>query len=179
VTTSSPTLTLARLREANTRRCPAFGHTIEEWAPERWALALLGEVGELANEVKKLIRGDGSKAAAAAEIADVLIYHDALAASTRVEPDNPDLSFDQIATDVARRSDCIFDAEHATRSLGEGIGQVLYALRIGNRHYLAIGMCRIVWCTVAIAAELGIDPDQAVIDKFNAVSRRVGSEVTL
>jgi len=176
---STPQLTLASLREANVRRCEAFGHAVEQWSAIRWALALFGEAGELANAVKKLIRGDGSKAAVAEEIADVLIYHDLLGARMNMTADEPSWSFDQVATEIARLSDCPIDVEHAVGLLGEAIGFTLYALRHEQHQHLPLAMCRVIWTTLALAAELGIDPDQAVIEKFNAVRRKVGSEVML
>lgn len=79
-------LNLAELRRTNVVRCEkAFHKSVDEWSPERWALAMCGEAGEVANAVKKLIRGDGSVEAIADEIADVIIYGDLLAARLGID----------------------------------------------------------------------------------------------
>ena len=53
-------LSFAQLRRANTERCapPWFRETIDEWSPCDWVTALVGEVGEAANLIKKVHRGD-------------------------------------------------------------------------------------------------------------------------
>lgn len=71
------------------RNKQAFGHSIEDWNLEKWCLAVVGEAGELAAEVKKLISGhwcgntdlDGSgmddvRAMIGDEAADIAIYLD-------------------------------------------------------------------------------------------------------
>lgn len=89
----NPQLTFALLREANTQRLPTFknargelAHTEpdgSDWSPSDWSNALAGEVGELANLIKKVRRGDFTLAqardAVAKEIADVATYLDLLA----------------------------------------------------------------------------------------------------
>jgi len=78
---------LHQLRIQNAKRCPAFGHTIEDWELPRWGNALAGEVGELCNIIKKLDRGvkfdrDGMTPLTvnqlADEAADIVIYLDLL-----------------------------------------------------------------------------------------------------
>lgn len=75
-------LTFRQLQEANYRRCPEFGHTVEEWSPERWLMAVTGEVGEIASGIKKIVRGDKDAPTwkdIGYEIADSIIYLDLLA----------------------------------------------------------------------------------------------------
>lgn len=77
---------LKQLQRANKERCPEFGAgTIEEWPIEKWMLAITGEVGEMANLIKKKIRGDKVDHRDGKEItpeligeeaADILIYLD-------------------------------------------------------------------------------------------------------
>lgn len=58
MSTAAP-LTFAALRKANTERCnSAFNHKLGDWSLTDWACALAGEVGEAANLIKKLRRGD-------------------------------------------------------------------------------------------------------------------------
>ena len=85
-------LTFGALRRANIARVRLFlnskgqlAHTdgVMDWSPNDWMTALCGEVGELANLLKKVRRGDFSPAEAhkqiSDELADVQIYLDLLA----------------------------------------------------------------------------------------------------
>lgn len=86
-------LSFRTLRKANLARLPHFrnakGETVHEigdgydWSPSDWVCALVGEVGKLANLVKKIHRGDLSyydaKRDLEDEIADVQTYLDLLA----------------------------------------------------------------------------------------------------
>lgn len=93
-------LTFDALRMANVTRIPLFrgrlgqvAHPPEkwrdfgvpgsDWTPAQWLQAVVGELGELANVMKKNDRGDlteaGFRMMARQEIADVLIYLDILA----------------------------------------------------------------------------------------------------
>lgn len=72
---------LEHLRTANIHRCPAaFGHDIDDWAPEQWTNALAGEVGELCNLIKKKYsrHEDIPRDDIEDEIGDVLTYLDIL-----------------------------------------------------------------------------------------------------
>jgi len=83
-------LTFAELREANKARLPLFknakgqpAHSIpdgSDWSIGEWTNATLGELGEFANIVKKVQRGDltfeEAKPALAKELADVQTYLD-------------------------------------------------------------------------------------------------------
>lgn len=85
-------LSLFQLRNANTKRLPLFknkkGEIVHnedgsDWKLSAWCNALTGEVGEAANIIKKIERGDFSLAEArqelGKELADVLTYLDILA----------------------------------------------------------------------------------------------------
>lgn len=80
-----------QLRRANIRRCDLSFHPVEDWSPSEWSNAVAGEAGEVSNLTKKLKRGDKitfdkgqeiplNAATIGAEIADVIIYADLLAA---------------------------------------------------------------------------------------------------
>lgn len=100
------------LRRANEGRCrpPYFKHTIKSWTPCKWTTALAGEVGEAANIIKKVHRGDYTldemmpgptaitmtaalegghvvtvREAIARELADVICYVDLLAARLDID----------------------------------------------------------------------------------------------
>ncbi len=75
-------LTFEQLREANARRNQDAFPTCRDWSATDWVLAITGEVGELANLVKKQKR-DGMtverQQEIAKELADVVLYADLLA----------------------------------------------------------------------------------------------------
>lgn len=77
-------LPLGNLRAANVQRMartPAFAQC-QTWNEADWFMALAGEVGELANLLKKRKRGIGQVPTdkdIASEMADILIYLDLLA----------------------------------------------------------------------------------------------------
>lgn len=86
-------LSLNALRAANVARLPLFRNARGEvahaepdggdWALSAWCNAVLGELGELANLIKKIERGDCTleekRADVGKELADVLTYLDILA----------------------------------------------------------------------------------------------------
>lgn len=91
-------LTFKILREANRKRLPKFRnakgeltHTVDngtDWALSKWANAVLGELGEAANIIKKIERGDFTLEQARGdlekELADVITYMDILACAAGV-----------------------------------------------------------------------------------------------
>ena len=92
-------LSFRTLRDANEQRLPLFknaqGETAHEktdgsdWSIAEWLQAAVGEVGELANVLKKVRRGDltmdEAKADISKELADVVIYWDILAKQLGVD----------------------------------------------------------------------------------------------
>jgi NTP pyrophosphatase (non-canonical NTP hydrolase) len=93
MTETKTDLTFAQLRVASLKRCPLFRNAkgqlchpngVMDWSPDRWMTALVGEVGEAANDIKKVNRGDLSLEEAlpkiGSEIADAQTYLDLLAA---------------------------------------------------------------------------------------------------
>lgn len=91
-------LTFNTLRSANVKRLPMFKNSKggpahskadgSDWSLGEWCNAVLGELGEAANIIKKVQRGDLSlaeaKASLADEYADVVTYMDLLAFRTGV-----------------------------------------------------------------------------------------------
>ncbi|MBX2803044.1 MAG: MazG-like family protein [Myxococcales bacterium] len=83
-------LTFAELRRANLARVSEFGHGgLREWGLAQWSNACLGELGEAANLIKKVERGDCTlgevREELAKEFADVVCYLDLLAARAGVD----------------------------------------------------------------------------------------------
>ncbi len=86
-------LTFDKLREANIARLPQFKNSKggpahsepdgSDWCLGQWSNAVLGELGEAANIIKKVDRGDltldEARPALAKEFADVQAYLDILA----------------------------------------------------------------------------------------------------
>ena len=86
-------LTFAEFAEANLSRCESLGgfkHQLDSWSTSDWMTALVGEVGEAANVVKKLNRHrDGIpgnkqsfhelRAQLRKELGDVFVYLDLMA----------------------------------------------------------------------------------------------------
>ncbi len=87
------TMTFAILRQANVARLPRFKNRLglpahskadgSDWVLSTWCNAVLGELGELANLIKKVERGDltidEAREALGKECADVATYLDILA----------------------------------------------------------------------------------------------------
>lgn len=92
-------LTFAALRAANTSRLPLFRNPLGEpaharpdgsdWSLGDWCTATIGELGEAANILKKIRRGDltleQARPALAAELADVQCYLDHLASQAGID----------------------------------------------------------------------------------------------
>lgn len=78
-------LSFRTLRGANTQRIKAskFRRCEDEWTPAHWMQATVGELGELANLLKKVDRGDFTldevRQEIADEFADVQTYLDIMA----------------------------------------------------------------------------------------------------
>lgn len=97
-------LTFARLRAANSQRVTHFRdakgrishESIDDWTPSDWIMAVTGELGELANLLKKVRRGDFDQSEVQSEIADeladVAIYLDLLALRLGVRLDEAIIS---------------------------------------------------------------------------------------
>ncbi len=92
-------LTFNSLREANTTRLPTFKNAKGEpahsepdgsdWKLSAWCNAVTGELGEAANIIKKVERGDltldEARPMLAKEYADIVTYLDILAFRTQVD----------------------------------------------------------------------------------------------
>lgn len=83
------TLTFAELRGPNVQRCEEYFQSCKDWTISDWLMAITGELGELANVLKKIRRGDftveDKREELAKEIADVNIYLDLLAAKLNID----------------------------------------------------------------------------------------------
>lgn len=72
---NSPDLTLNELRDANRKMSSDAFKSSKKWKSADWALATMGELGELCNMFKKRSRGENiSQEDIEHEFADILIY---------------------------------------------------------------------------------------------------------
>jgi NTP pyrophosphatase (non-canonical NTP hydrolase) len=91
--------TLEHIMEVNMRRCEAWHKSDQPWSNERWITAIVGELGELANNVKKIFRAeDGSvgilkgetveslRAEIGKEWADTMLYMLLFAGHNNIDP---------------------------------------------------------------------------------------------
>ena len=121
-------LTFNTLREANTARLPQFknrkgepAHSMpdgSDWKLSAWCNAVTGELGEAANLIKKIERGDmtldEARADLAKEFADVVTYLDILAFRAGVNLGQATIDkFNEVSERVG--SDVIIDAEGCHR----------------------------------------------------------------
>lgn len=78
-------ITFQQLRDANVQRLSSSKYKLceQNWQPAHWVQALVGEVGEAANLLKKVDRGDFTlesvRSEIAKELADIQCYLDILA----------------------------------------------------------------------------------------------------
>lgn len=91
--------TFRTFQETNRARCEGdenhrgFGHRVAwdnpDWPIQNWALAICGEAGELANLVKKCLRGDSTvlekRSEILSELADIITYCDLAISSMGAE----------------------------------------------------------------------------------------------
>ena len=83
---------ISHFRDSNGRLCHSRPDG-SDWSPAQWLQAVIGELGEYANERKKFERGDLTfeeyKRKAEAELADVAIYLSTLAQRALDMPGSP------------------------------------------------------------------------------------------
>jgi NTP pyrophosphatase (non-canonical NTP hydrolase) len=136
-------LSFDMLRAANTARLPLFKNRKGEpahsepdgsdWSLGDWSNAVLGEIGEAANIIKKIKRGDitleEARPALAKEFADAVAYLDILAMRAGIDLGE---ATSQKWDEVSERIGVLLRMEHfsgRTRSLG-----ILVAERIRSEH---------------------------------------------
>lgn len=156
---------------------------------------LLGEVGEAANIIKKLDRERlgirGSRATPdqlAEELSDVIICSDLVAMALDLDladamrsergrmrawlfgHDVPDGMLSYYGNVMGRLTGEVCNFIYMLERDGFGLPYVLSAAK----HDYVFMLARLCLCVEKIARVGGINLDQAVIDKFNATSRKVG-----
>lgn len=190
------TLSFSTLRHANTLRLPLFKNSHGEpahsqpdgsdWSLGEWMNAILGELGEAANIIKKVKRGDLSlfeaKVELGREFADIVIYADL----TSLRLDLAWNYYPDFGTMRIRNIDYFIDAENDNVSLGEWMnraaGQFGYLARVIDEGVylkapIAYYMTNMLTCIDCVANKAGLDLGHEVRSKFNAVSLRIGAAV--
>lgn len=134
---------------------------MNDWTAEQWATAILGEIGEAANALKKTWRGDGKKDDVAYELADVIVYCDLLLATTSTEPLDIKPRIMYSDSDVPRMLlDCAYEVRLTLYKEQSEMRCSSIAQRAAN-------------CMAA----LGYHPVEVVATKFNQTSDRNFSDV--
>ncbi len=199
-------LTFAALRRANTLRLPLFKNGRGEpahsrpdgsdWTLGEWMNAILGELGEAANMIKKIRRGDVSletfviRDNLAMELADIVTYGDITCFQMKMEFGFFN-SFDELRKEAQRRIENSVVGTGGL-SLGEWMnsafghfGRVaaMVDYRIGQPHFLyrsptvSENMAHGLMAIACAAQSAGMDLGGATVGKFNTVSARVGADV--
>lgn len=190
-------LKLSALRQANALRIPQFKNAQgqmahkkpdgSDWSLGDWINATLGEMGEAANLLKKIRRGDYDldfiRVELAKELADVMCYLDILAMQLDI-----DLSCSPEEEVTTLRQDRV--VLKMTSKFGH-IAQTMETIELARENNenpendiylmtsLALYFQELIMSIQELAKIMQINLGQAVIDKFNEVSVRVGSSIIL
>jgi NTP pyrophosphatase (non-canonical NTP hydrolase) len=142
-------LSFDQLRDANVKRCEQAFHRLDDWTPTDWATAMAGEVGEACNFIKKLRR-----------------FADADAPYNRTLTAGHSMNANATCSACGDLDGCHLPAKQRNdrRDITANIGKELADV--------------IIYADL-LAARLGIDLGIAVANKFNEVSERVRSDITL
>lgn len=193
-------LTFKALRKANTIRLPLFknskGETAHskpdgsDWTLSEWMCALVGELGEAANLVKKIRRGDLSltdeavKSSLGDELADIVTYADIALFQMGVSATEYWRTFGEL-----RDNSSSYEVDY---SLGgwmncafAGFGRAAESIHVSARAEVAFvpgygvsgGFRQGLAAIDRIADKIDIDLGLSTVGKFNAVSRRVNADV--
>jgi len=187
-------MNIADFSRENFTRCTSpqgFNHPLKMWSNADWLCALVGEIGEAANVVKKLNRiRDGIEnkesrdellAQLADEIADGYCYLDLIAQSRDFDLFKPfsTLNAEQIFADRAR---AFFDREADGATLPTASDIVcrlalqagVMASSIGNNSSYRLASLNVLTALCALADFHDIDLAQAIRTKFDKVSAKIG-----
>lgn len=181
-------------RELNQKRQAEFKNTNgelvskqPEWTPIQWYIALIGEIGEYSNVVKKYFRRDYTENyfldEAGKELADVQTYlslltncYDFTLASHRKYL--PDFIFNYFE-----------QKDYSVDDIGEGlynlfieinaIGSHIMVEHENDKNAIFFHLCQAQYNLEMLANMSGVDLAKATFEKWNNVSRRVGSEIVI
>ena len=186
-------LTFARLREVNVERCSTWHKGFPndgKWLGVDWSNAAFGEMGEAANEVKKLRRWDTDTVGAldpsrevilvklGHEIADTLIYLDLLEAFYGI-PARLGTHADLANFDFPNTEGWI--GSHWSNAAAGSMGKVcraVEAMDLPAEHEPRGVLAQAVTITISdiggLAKFYGVDLSTAITSKFNFISEREG-----
>ena len=183
-------LNLSALRGANTARIPQFNNGKglpahretdgSDWSPGDWLNAIVGELGETANVLKKVLRGDFSleemRPEIGKELADVVTYLDILGLQLKLPLALQQVDYSQLQEKPQ---------SHLMMKLTYHVGQVAhFLLELEESHdenlpFLDQSMAWVLTYLNAVAIQSGVKLGEATMNKFNEVSVRVGSTIRL
>lgn len=188
-------LTFPQLRGANLRRLPLFKNSKGEpahsqpdgsdWTDEEWLEAFVGELGEFANLHKKTRRGDltldEARPMLASELADAIIYLDILAYRAGVRFVGSLVLPRSLPSESYTPSTWLVLTVRSTGNLASWI--FLKDRHVGSqeswREMVTPEFNAIVARLDKVAEALDIDLGEAVREKFNLVSDKIGCDVKL
>lgn len=199
-------LTFATLRRGNLRRLPEFknaqgerAHSEDDgsdWGPAEWFEAVIGELGEYADERRRHAGRD----ALADELADVVIYLDILA--FQIDVDLADaiethlgvvslvLTFTELRffTSMSTEMNLWDDSPHYLEAIVAELGQFANTRKKVNRNDfpldkvrgdLAARLARTMAYLDLVASLFSIDLGDAIEKKWNATSKKIGSNLRI
>jgi NTP pyrophosphatase (non-canonical NTP hydrolase) len=193
-------LDFATLRLANTKRLPLFKNNLGErahssddgsdWSVDAWIEATIGELGEYANVSKKFRRAEFSEAEfkikAGKELADAVIYLDIAAFRMGLKfeefiHDGTALvtTFAQLRTFELNHNPSEFDRANLLVQTTWLVTCVLQSWLMQSEERTRFNIAQAMLFIDIIARIIGVDLQEAVFNKFNEVSDRLGIDVII
>jgi NTP pyrophosphatase (non-canonical NTP hydrolase) len=180
---------LRQFRQANLKRNSQYFSRLGDWQLDEWVACLLGEIGEGVDAVKKLKRASSGQPGitpadilelnkeVSHEMADVFTYLDIIASKMLIYPEEmyplePDIAhWEKAFRDVGESSLSIWlHASYSCYKLSS-----FYGSDAQNRQCIRDIICILL----LLANRRNFNLQEAVREKFNIVSDRVGSTIKL
>ena len=166
------------LQETAWKRMSMIGHDCENWQAGDWLNAVLGEVGEAANIVKKHLRGDefDFRQHLGAELADVLSYLVILCEFSGIKLERKNIAEDE----------CIWPYQglsNASLGCAMALNDLTYTYLIGmsttekdienDKQKRGLAASLLLQRVEGLAELAGVDLTMATAEKFNQVTARI------
>lgn len=183
-----------QFRRANVARCFRFHEGgVKDWKAEYWAEAIVGEVGEFFNELKKVRRGDGSYTRVLHELVDVYTYADLLDARMGAAVPGP-MNVDDFCEDIDEHLREVFKFKNGTEEMLDTVkGALIYgqyatysasrAFDIAESNEMSfedkdsgafLGCASLSLWLMRHYGTKNFPPSYFMVEKFNAVSMKRG-----
>lgn len=183
---NSVPLTFAKLRDANIKRMPVFKNSKgqithskpdgSDWSIEDWAESVVGEIGEWANLHKKFRRKDIDSCyftyESGLELADIMIYSDILMLRCGITLQITDFSELEIMAKERMDRECSRSPSSWLMDVHTNFGYLFSDIR--GPAFIAY-LVSLNCLALSVNCNLGDSTRQ----KFNAVSRAIGCDITI